>query len=104
MWSNIPLDLREKIMSVISTNKINFDKNMVNYVRTDFWSYSGESDNERMMDDNKTCTGTYRTPDIDSFRVFVTPISTRNSLSIDFYDKEANMTQFVYICGGVRYD
>lgn len=103
MWNNIPLDLRAEVMSVISTSKINFDKNMVNYVRTDFWDYSGESDNGRMMNEGKTCTGTYRIPDIDNLRVYVTPMLSKNSLSIDFYDKEAYTTQFVYIYGGVRY-
>lgn len=104
-WDNVPLDIREKVMKVVFTNKINFDENQVRFVRVDFWDYSGESDNGRMMDEGKTCMCTYRVPDIDNFRIYVTPVPNRNSLSMDFCNREAdaNMTQFIYVSGGVRY-
>lgn len=66
-WDKVPLDIKEKVMKVVFANKINFDENQVRFVRVDFWDYFGQSDNGRMVDENKTCTGTYRIPDIDNF-------------------------------------
>lgn len=102
-WRNTPMDVREKVMNVISKNKINFDENIIHGVIVDFWDYYGEINNGRMVDSGKTLVNTYRVPDIDNSRIFITYMRGRSSIVIDIYNRDVNesMTQSILIEGGI---
>lgn len=102
-WDDAPLDVKEKIMTVVSANKIDFRKNQVYGIRVNFWDYAGESNNGRMVDNGRVCRTTYRVADIGTSRVYITSMQRRKSILIDFYDKDANigMTQSIFVDGGI---
>lgn len=101
-WDDIPLDVRNNVLSVIENNHIDFDPvQMTGGVKDTFNFVLDENTNNRLGYRDDIYDSTYRVPDCGNFSVYVNfGVSGNNTikrLALDFYDREIKRSDYIYM-------
>ena len=101
-FDDIPQDIRSNVLGVIEENHINFDPvKMTGGVKDAFNFTETENTNGRLGYNGDTYDSTYRVPDYNGFRIYVNQtVSVGGNircLALDFYDKEIECSNYIYM-------